>query len=79
MDPSMCKKDTPSNIKIPFGGKPIHYPSEMNTHLDNLIKHFKKNNKIKKKSTKKKRKSKTKKSKGGRKSKRKLKKTKKKK
>lgn len=79
MDPSMCKKDSPSNIKIPFGGKPIHYPSEMNTYLDNLIKHFRKNNKIKKKSTKKKkRKSKTKKSKGGRKGKKKLRKTKKK-
>ena len=38
MDPSMCKKDSPANIKIPFGGKPIVYPSEMNTHLDNLIK-----------------------------------------
>ena len=78
MDPSTCKKDSHANIKIPFGGKPIHYPSEMNTHLDNLIKHFRKNNKIKKKSTKKKRKSKTKKRQGGRKGKKKLRKTKKK-
>ena len=25
MDPSTCKKDSHANIKIPFGGKPIHY------------------------------------------------------